>query len=85
MQRKSKKKLLPGKLPELESASLAVLTRPARGVSGDYYDIIRLNRDKIAIVICDVAGKGVPAALVMVMIRSILHLVFWYSTKETGK
>ncbi len=78
------KKLLPGKLPKLESASLAVLTRPARGVSGDYYDIIRLNRDKIAIVICDVAGKGVPAALVMVMIRSILHLIV-SSDKEASK
>ena len=46
--------------------------RPARkGVSGDYYDVFRLEQDKLGIAICDVAGKGIPAAMVMVMIRSI--------------
>jgi phosphoserine phosphatase RsbU/P len=68
-------KLLPGRLPELETASLAVYTLPAKGVSGDYYDVFRVEKDKLAMAVCDVAGKGIPAAMVMVMIRSILHLI----------
>ncbi|MBN1699666.1 MAG: SpoIIE family protein phosphatase [Spirochaetales bacterium] len=69
------KTLLPKKLPKLKSAVLEVFSKPAKGVSGDYYDIINLKSNKLALVICDVAGKGVPAAMVMVMIRSILHLI----------
>ncbi len=68
-------KLLPGTLPEFPTTSVASFSRPARGVSGDYLDIIPLDKDKVAMVVCDVAGKGVPAAMVMVMIRSILHLI----------
>jgi len=68
-------KLLPGELPELESVELSVYNMPAKGVSGDYYDVFRLEKDKLGIAVCDVAGKGIPAALVMVMIRSILHLI----------
>lgn len=68
-------KLLPLRVPELDHASLAFFSQPAKGVSGDYYDIFRLDNDKIGLVICDVAGKGIPAALIMVMIRSILHLI----------
>jgi len=69
------KRLLPTQLPSLLNATVAVHSVPARGVSGDYYDIIPLNGDKVALVICDVAGKGIPAAMVMVMIRSIVHLL----------
>jgi phosphoserine phosphatase RsbU/P len=69
------KRLLPSQIPNLPQATLAVHSVPARGVSGDYYDIIPLDGDKVALVICDVAGKGIPAAMVMVMIRSIVHLL----------
>jgi sigma-B regulation protein RsbU (phosphoserine phosphatase) len=69
------KRLLPAHLPELPRASLAVYSVPARGVSGDYYDVITLDKDRVALIICDVAGKGIPAAMVMVMIRSIVHLL----------
>jgi phosphoserine phosphatase RsbU/P len=68
-------RLLPARLPELETAALAVYSMPAKGVSGDYYDVFRIEKDTIGLVICDVAGKGIPASLVMVMIRSILHLI----------
>ena len=68
-------RLLPAKLPRLPRASLAVHSLPAHGVSGDYYDAIPLDGDRVALVICDVAGKGIPAAMVMVMIRSIVHLL----------
>ena len=67
--------LIPEKIPEFAGATLAAYSEPAKGVSGDYYDVYKLDKDKIAIVVCDVAGKGVPAALVMVMIRSIFRLI----------
>jgi sigma-B regulation protein RsbU (phosphoserine phosphatase) len=70
------KKLLPGRLPATLSSQVAAYSIPAKGVSGDYYDIIPLTREgKFAVVICDVAGKGVPASLIMVMIRTIVHTI----------
>ncbi|WP_028973758.1 GAF domain-containing SpoIIE family protein phosphatase [Spirochaeta cellobiosiphila] len=67
--------LLPRELPQFRDLSLASFSYPAKGVSGDYYDIIPIRNNKLALVMCDVAGKGVPASLVMVMIRTIIHLV----------
>lgn len=43
----------------------------AKGVSGDYFDYIRLEGDYYAIIKCDVAGKGVPAALIMVEVATL--------------
>jgi sigma-B regulation protein RsbU (phosphoserine phosphatase) len=69
-------RLLPRKLPKLPSASLGAYSLPARGVSGDYFDVIPIRQNgRVALVICDVAGKGIPASLIMVMIRTILHLI----------
>lgn len=67
--------IIPKKLPQFQSLAIGAYSSPARGVSGDYYDLIRTREDRIVGVIGDVAGKGVSAALIMVMIRSILHLV----------
>jgi sigma-B regulation protein RsbU (phosphoserine phosphatase) len=69
------KKLVPRKLPEMERTELAVHSLPARGVSGDYFDVFRVDPKKLIILVGDVAGKGIPAALVMVMIHSIFHLI----------
>lgn len=79
------KKLLPSRLPRRIRDMIAAWSQPAKGVSGDYYDIITLNRSgKLAIIICDVAGKGVPASLIMVMIRTITHLIAG-STSDSSK
>lgn len=67
--------LLPNKLPKVSSISMAAFSLPAKGVSGDYYDVINIKKGQIMLVMCDVAGKGIPASLVMVMIRTIIHLV----------
>ena len=77
-------------------ANFSFFSNPARGVSGDYFDMIELNSHKVGVVIGDVAGKGVPASLVMVMIHSILHLILnsveeaykvisWINRGVTGK
>lgn len=67
--------LLPSRLPRVSSISLAAYSLPAKGVSGDYYDVINIRKGQILLAVCDVAGKGIPASLVMVMIRTIIHLV----------
>ncbi len=68
-------KLLPADFPEIQDVTLAAFNHPAKGVSGDYFDMIKFDNDQIGLFICDVAGKGVSAALVMVMIRTILRLI----------
>ncbi len=68
-------KLIPEKIPEYPECSIAAFNISAKGVSGDYYDVLPLGEGKVGLFICDVAGKGVPAALVMVMIRTVLHLI----------
>lgn len=47
--------------------------RPANTVGGDYYDIIPLGEDRVGIVVADVSGKGMPAALLMTMLQGSLR------------
>jgi serine phosphatase RsbU (regulator of sigma subunit)/anti-sigma regulatory factor (Ser/Thr protein kinase) len=65
--------LLPQELPDLENWQLDALWKPAREVSGDFYDFIKFPDGRLAIITGDVTGKGVPAALVMATTRSILR------------
>jgi sigma-B regulation protein RsbU (phosphoserine phosphatase) len=46
-------------------------TRAAKGVGGDYFDYIDIGEDRVGALISDVSGKGIPASLVMVMIRTV--------------
>jgi serine phosphatase RsbU (regulator of sigma subunit)/anti-sigma regulatory factor (Ser/Thr protein kinase) len=64
---------LPKELPELGGWQVAAHYRPAREVSGDFYDFIELADGRVGIVAGDVTDKGVPAALVMATTRSILR------------
>src|ERR1700681_3238338 len=57
--------LLPFRRPSIAGLEIAGMMRPVRGVGGDYYDYIPIDEHTIQIVIADVAGKGVPAALLM--------------------
>ena len=64
---------LPDKLPELPGWDIGVRWQPARQVGGDFYDILMLDEDQIGFVIADVADKGMPAALFMTLIRTLIR------------
>jgi sigma-B regulation protein RsbU (phosphoserine phosphatase) len=57
--------LLPKEIPQLSGFEVAAEWRPARAVSGDYFDVFRLGDHKLCVCIADVVGKGVSAALLM--------------------
>jgi len=56
---------LPAKLPEHPKLSLAAYFRPLVNVSGDFYDALKIDDDRTLLVMGDVSGKGLGAALVM--------------------
>jgi serine phosphatase RsbU (regulator of sigma subunit) len=67
------RQFLPRELPELSGWHVAAYYQPAREVGGDFYDFIELPDGLVGLVCGDVAGKGVPAALVMATTHSILR------------
>jgi sigma-B regulation protein RsbU (phosphoserine phosphatase) len=64
---------LPRRLPDLANAELAAVMQPARLVGGDFYDVIPLHHGRVGMLVADVSGKGVPAALYMALARTLLH------------
>jgi serine phosphatase RsbU (regulator of sigma subunit) len=64
---------LPDRLPELPGWDIGVSWQPARQVGGDFYDIFILDDERIGFVIADVADKGMPAALFMTLIRTLIR------------
>ncbi|OGF66891.1 MAG: hypothetical protein A2Y62_01480 [Candidatus Fischerbacteria bacterium RBG_13_37_8] len=72
--------LLPITPPNLENYEIASLNIPDFNVGGDYFDYIELPNGKIGIVIADVSGKGIPAALIMATFRASLRTQMQYQT-----
>ena len=70
--------LVPSQPPEVAGANIAFATRPQNSVAGDYYDAFYPNpedRERLMVVIADVAGKSVPAALLMATLQASLRTV----------
>jgi sigma-B regulation protein RsbU (phosphoserine phosphatase) len=65
--------LFPGEMPELPGWDLVAACRPARVVSGDYYDVFEVGPGRVALALGDVAGKGLGSALVMAGLRAALR------------
>ena len=65
--------LLPPHDPEIAGYDISAYNFPTEEVSGDYYDWVKVFADQIAIVIADVSGKGVPAAILMAFLRASLR------------
>jgi len=70
--------LVPSQPPEVAGANIAFATRPQNSVAGDYYDAFYPNpgdRERLMVVIADVAGKSVPAALIMATLQASLRTI----------
>src|SRR5829696_5765972 len=66
-------RLLPSHAPKSVGIEIAGFCEPARGVGGDYYDFISFDNSQIGVAIADVAGKGMPAALLMWSVQATLR------------
>jgi serine phosphatase RsbU (regulator of sigma subunit) len=67
--------LLPKQFPEAPGFGLAAFCQSAREVGGDFYDAMSLGDDCVLLVVADVMGKGVPAALVAASLRMLVRLM----------
>ncbi len=67
------KSLLPDKLESSPDFDIAAFSQSADEVGGDYYDTIRINDHKVALIIADVSGKGTTAAFHMSQMKGIFH------------
>lgn len=52
---------------------VAAISRPAREVGGDFYDVVRLDGDRVAVAVGDSSGKGMAVALFMVMVKTMIQ------------
>ena len=66
-------RMLPDTVPEVPGAQIAAWGQPWREVGGDFYDFLALPGSGLGLCIGDVAGKGLPAALIMMAVRSALR------------
>lgn len=69
------RRLLPSAAPKVPGMDLAGYNLPCRTVGGDYFDFFELSGGKIAIVVGDVAGKGMPAAMMMSSLQARLQIL----------
>src|SRR5881296_1401027 len=65
--------LLPAEAPIVNGFEVSGMNVPARQVSGDYFDYIKVDDERLGVAIADVSGKGVPASLIMAICRSVLR------------
>ena len=65
--------LLPAEAPIVNGFEISGMNVPARQVSGDYFDYIKVDDEHLGVAIADVSGKGIPASLIMAICRSVLR------------
>jgi sigma-B regulation protein RsbU (phosphoserine phosphatase) len=65
--------LLPRAVPIVDGFDIAGMTSPVREVGGDYFDFIQSVTDRLGVLVADVSGKGLAAALIMVTFRAYIH------------
>jgi serine phosphatase RsbU (regulator of sigma subunit) len=72
-------RLLPQTSPRVAGFDISAVSRPCHQVGGDFYDFIPLDDEHLAFVIADVAGKGVPGAILMASTRAVLRAQVEYA------
>jgi sigma-B regulation protein RsbU (phosphoserine phosphatase) len=78
--RRIQQRLIPADIPRFDGFRIAGAWRPARVVSGDYFDVLKFDDDSLAVCIADVCGKGMPAALMMANLQAAVKT---YASKRT--
>ena len=79
--RNLQKSLLPSDLPAGGGVEFATLFEPSAAIGGDYFDVLRLSEDELAVVIADVSGHGLSSGLRMAMLKAALLIL----VEETRK
>lgn len=67
--------LLPPKIPQIAGFDTFPFYRSAKEVGGDYYDFFPVDRERLAIIVADVSGKGIPGSMVMAQTRTLLRML----------
>ena len=83
MARSIQTRLLPPQRIEGNGFSIAARNFPAHLVAGDFYDVVQLDDGSVAIIVADVAGKGMGASLIMASVKAVLPFVSRGTVEET--
>jgi len=67
--------LLPTDLPASEAMEFSTLFEPSAAIGGDYFDVLRIDDDRLAVVVADVSGHGLPTGLRMAMLKAALVIL----------
>jgi sigma-B regulation protein RsbU (phosphoserine phosphatase) len=67
--------LFPRQLPVGGGLEFAAVCIPARGISGDYYDVMQLPDGRLALAVADISGKGISAAILMANVQAVLRTI----------
>jgi len=67
--------LLPAKIPQIAGFDTFPFYRSAKEVGGDYYDFFPVDRERLAVIVADVSGKGIPGSMVMAQTRTLIRML----------
>ncbi len=73
--RQVQQSLIPSDLPRGDTIEFSTLFEPSAAIGGDYFDVLRLSDDSLAVVIADVSGHGLPTGLRMAMVKAALGIL----------
>src|SRR5207249_88010 len=76
--------LFPKSVPTIRGLEIAGVCLPAAGVGGDYYDYLVLSEDRLGLVVADVSGKGISAALLMASLQASVRGVIVSDSTPCG-
>jgi sigma-B regulation protein RsbU (phosphoserine phosphatase) len=82
---KVQQRLLPSSLPRIPGFDYAGLCQPARGVSGDYFDFLSLPSGRLALLLADACGKGMPAALLAASVHAAVRAFAPAADRKCGE
>lgn len=71
--REVQRQLFPRKFPQCSGLEFAATCIPARGISGDYYDVMQFPDGRLSFAIADISGKGISAAILMANLQALLR------------